>query len=329
MLTVDILNMTLDDRWEHGAVTGVSAERIGSEYGFSGKIHRLLVETDTGRHRLIAKTEDAERAGRARDFRSRYEDRLAGLIPRSCGSRIDRAGDEGLLLMEDLAGCGQGDVLVAVVAAAGAAALVDLIAKIHTVTRLDDAPSGSDVRDWRDTALAKVWENSRWERALARARSRYPAEFTPGVVDGLHRLHAALPAAIDTLREGPIVFAHMDPHLDNTMWRADGTPILLDWSNATVAPPTYDLVQLLIGLALGHDGPLEPGAVIDAYRAGAGSCEGLEASTRAAMRMLVRGMVGFMGKEDDSALHPRLRLIRDRAAADLSPILSWLDGPWE
>ncbi len=328
MLTVDTLNTTLDNRWDHGAVTGMSAERIGSEYGFSGKIHRLLVETDTGRHRLIAKTEDAERSGRACDFRSRYEGRLAGLVPRSYGSLIDSAGDEGLLLMEDLSGCRQGDVLVAV-DAAQATALVDLLAKIHTVTRLDEAPTGPDVRDWRVTALAQVWENTRWEPAFERARSRYPADFTPGVVDGLHRLHAALPAAIGTLREGPIVFAHMDPHLDNTMWRVDGTPLLLDWSNATVAPPTYDLVQLLIAVALGRDSPLEPGTVIDAYQAGAGPYDGLEASTRAAMRMFVRGMVGFMGKKDDSAMHPRLRLIRDRSAADLSPILSWLDCTWE
>jgi hypothetical protein len=43
------------------------------------------------------------------------------------------------------------------------------------------------------------------------------------------------------------------------------------------------------------------------------------------MRLFVRGMVGFVGKEDDRAVHPRLLRIRDRAAADLSAILVWLD----
>ncbi|MEO8183449.1 MAG: aminoglycoside phosphotransferase family protein [Deltaproteobacteria bacterium] len=324
-LTVDDLNATLDDRWEHGTVTGMTAERIGSEYGFSGTVHRLLVETDTGRHRLIAKTEDAERTRRARDFRSRYEDRLAGLIPRSYGSRVEAARDRGLLLMEDLAECRQGDVLVGV-GATQARALVHVLGKIHAVTWLGHASPRSDVADWRGTALADVWADAHWGRALERARSRYPGDFTAGVVDRLHRLHTELPAAIGTLREGPVVFAHMDPHLDNTMWRTDGTPLLLDWSNATVAPPTYDLAQLVIALALEHNSPLEPGTVVDAYRAGLGPHEGVETSIRAAMRLFLRGVVGFLGKEDDSAVHPRLLLLRDRAAANLSPILSWLDG---
>jgi hypothetical protein len=106
----------------------------------------------------------------------------------------------------------------------------------------------------------------------------------------------------------------------------DGTPLLLDWSNATVAPPTYDLAQLVVALALEHSSPLEAETVLDAYRAGVGVQEELETSTGAAMRLFLRGVVGFIGKEDDSAVHPRLLLIRDRAAANLSRILSWLDG---
>jgi aminoglycoside phosphotransferase (APT) family kinase protein len=243
------------------------------------------------------------------------------LIPRSYGSRV--SGAEGLLLLEDLTGCRQGDVLVAV-DAAQAIALVDVLARIHRVTRGVDASPGSELPDWRRTALAEVWEDARWASRLERARSRYPADFTPGVVDQLHRLHAALPAAISTLRAGPVVLAHMDPHLDNTLWRLDGTPLLLDWSNAAVAPPTYDLAQLVIGLALAHDSSLEPEAVIDAYGARAGPCEGLETSTRAAMRLFLRGMVGFLGRESDTAVHPRLLLIRDRAAANVAPILAWL-----
>lgn len=97
-------------------------------------------------------------------------------------------------------------------------------------------------------------------------------------------------------------------------------------SNAAVAPPTYDLARLVLALGLAHDSPLEPGTVVDAYRAGVGPSEGLETLTRAAIRLCVRGMVGFIGKEADSAVHPRLLLMRDRAAADLSLILSWLDG---
>ncbi len=324
-LTVEELNATLNHRWEHGVVTGMTAERIGAEYGFSGTVYRLIVETDAGRHPLIAKTEEVARTRRARDFRSRHEDRLAGLIPQSYGSQVNSASGEGLMLMEDLAGCRQGDVLVAV-DAAQASALINVLATIHTVTRRGDVSVSSDVPDWRDTGLARGWESARWESRIERARSRYPLDFTPGVVERLHELHGALPATIASLREGPVVFAHMDPHLDNTMWRADGTPILLDWSNVAIAPPTYDLAQLVIDLALAHDGPLEPAEVIETYRAKAGHHEDLETSTRAAMKLFLRGMVGFMGKEDDSALHPRLLLIRDRAAADLSSILSWLNG---
>jgi hypothetical protein len=79
-------------------------------------------------------------------------------------------------------------------------------------------------------------------------------------------------------------------------------------------------------LALEKNSPLEPRTVVDAYQAVLGHQEGLEASTRAAMRLFVRGWVGFMGKEEDSAVHPRLLLLRDRAATTLSPLLSWLDG---
>src|SRR5262245_54875065 len=75
-VTVDGLNATLGHRWEHGTVTSVTAERVGSAYGFSGTVHRLHVQTDSGRHWLIAKTEGAERIRRACDFRTRYEDQL-------------------------------------------------------------------------------------------------------------------------------------------------------------------------------------------------------------------------------------------------------------
>jgi hypothetical protein len=323
-VTVDDLNATLDDRWEHGTVTGVSAERIGSEYGFSGTVHRLLVDTDTGRHHLVAKSEDAARIRRAGDFRSRYEHSLTGLIPRSYGWRIDDAGETGLLLMEELIGCRQGDVLVAV-RPAEATALIDVIARIHTATWMGQIAPHSDLIDWRHTPLADVWDDERWESTLERACTRYPADFESDTLARLRRLHAGLPAAIDILGEEPVVFAHMDPHLDNTMWRADGTPILLDWSNATVAPPSYDLAQLVIALALERNGPLEPDMVFDAYGAGSWTGEDLEAATRAGMRLFVRGMVGFVGKEDDRAVHPRLLRIRDRAAADLSAILVWLD----
>jgi len=194
------------------------------------------------------------------------------------------------------------------------------------VTWMGEVAPRPDVADWRHTALADLWDDERWRSTVERARSRYPANFTPSTVERLHLMHTEVPAAIDILRDGPVVFAHMDPHLDNTMWRRDGSPILLDWSNATVAPPTYDLAQLLIGLALDRNGALEPEMVIESYRVGSPFGQGLVASTRAAMRLFLRGMVGFMGKHDAPDAHPRLLRTRDRAAADLSAFLTWLDG---
>ncbi len=86
--TVDDLNASLDDRWPHGAITSAAAERIGSEHGFSGVVHRLLVETSTGRHRLLAKAEAAERLGRPVARLVERHRRAAGLRPGAADHRL-------------------------------------------------------------------------------------------------------------------------------------------------------------------------------------------------------------------------------------------------
>jgi Ser/Thr protein kinase RdoA (MazF antagonist) len=84
-----------------------------------------------------------------------------------------------------------------------------------------------------------------WEARVSAAAARFPQILTPSLVDRLHRLSRRVQPAIESLRRSDACWIHGDAHLDNVLFRPDGTAILLDWSGAAIGPAAVDLARLL------------------------------------------------------------------------------------
>lgn len=133
------------------------------------------------------------------------------------------------------------------------------------------------------------------------------------------------------LLDVPLAWLHIDPHLDNVMWRADGTAVLLDWSNARLGPPAVDVAVMLRSISFARSPPLSPDELFDIYcdeasRSGGAVDRGLlVAASRSALAIHLRGIVGWMGEISNDGHHDRKARLRDDAARRVLRALDWLD----
>ena len=99
------------------------------------------------------------------------------------------------------------------------------------MARQDDALP-ADLPRWR----AAPMESARWIDRVERARARFPEDPDASASGSNRRSAGARVAAVDALRSGPASWIQVDAHLDNVLWRPDGTAVLLDWCSAAVGP---------------------------------------------------------------------------------------------
>ena len=200
----------------------------------------------------------------------------------------------GVLVFEDIASARQGDVLQGCTEQQ-AESVVTVLARLHAATwspRDDAFPA--DLPRWR----AQPMEPDRWADRVARASVRFPKILTRALAERLHDLPDRVGLALGQLRAGPVSWAQVDAHLDNVLWRADGTAVLLDWCNAAIAPPAIDLARFLSeGIA-----PDWRPALVAAYvrELGPGKAEQAEigAGIELAVLPLLQEAVGWAGRED-------------------------------
>ncbi len=83
------------------------------------------------------------------------------------------------------------------------------------------------------------------ERALA-GSARFKSR-TPTHLAWAARLSAAAssPALREAAEELPRTLTHGDMHPANILTRADGSPVIIDWGNACLAPPMLDLANIV------------------------------------------------------------------------------------
>lgn len=306
MIDLQLINETLGPQWPHGEVTAVLySERIGEEYGFGGAVHLVEVETRDGAKRLVVKCETLDKVERVVAAYRLMPTSLAENVPHLYGY------GETTTLFEYIGSVRQGDGLA--VEPGQVEAMVRLLAHLHVAT-------------WSSGGMGWIpdhWDGDRWEDRLVRARERYPDQMDDTLFARLTVLHDEIPAAIETLRAGPRALVHMDSGYDNTLWRDDGSPLLLDWSNARIGPPGYDLA--------GHLAELEPNDVLTTYREALLDrgiridVDDLGEMTAAALKVMVRGMLGFAGRPEEP-VQPRLLLFRDSVIARIRREIAWLDN---
>jgi len=227
--------------WRYGSVQVLSATRIGIDHGMSGRIHRVTADTKRGGSRsLVVKQEGAEAVERELLFRSKCAEHLRGSIPDCYAGVANPRTGRGVLVLEDIQPAEQGDVLGGC-SDEQAKAAVSVLARLHSTTRVatNDARLKTLPR-WRAVAM----ESDEWADRLARASQRFPEIVTPTVFVGMGDLPEHVPVALDRLR-GPVCWMQVDTHLDNVLFRPNGTAVLLDWCNAAIGPPAADLCRFL------------------------------------------------------------------------------------
>lgn len=329
-LGVAAVNEMLSDgnRWSHGRVISFDAQRVGADFGFSGRVYRLHLDAKScGPASVVAKFEDATSIARAVSFRDSNERLLNGQIPMSYGARIDRASDRGLILLEDVFPAIQGNDVTGCTAAQ-ARTMIRLIAMLHANSLMS-----SNVQPVDSSAVwsERDWEQDRWNDRLKRAAARFPDRFDSEMLARLSGFPVEAADAYDTLMLGPRAWVHRDPHPDNALWRPDGRLMMLDWSNAMIAPPAIDVAVLLSTLSFRVDAPLSVHDVLAEYD-GALSENGLEpddvairSNAEAAVRLLIRGSIGWAGTTAVRSSSKRMLELRAQAVARTRSALRWLD----
>ena len=161
------------------------------------------------------------------------------------------------------------------------AGVLATLARVHAAAAAMPAPGWA----WAFDAahIARLQQSS--ERALvasARFRSR-----TPDHLAWAARLSAA--ASSPALREAagrlPRTLTHGDMHPANILTRADGSPVIIDWGNACLAPPMLDLANII------ELGSPAWATYVAAYRAAGGA---FDAAAAERAYWWARAMVGLM-----------------------------------
>lgn len=309
-------------------MNSIDAHRVGADFGFSGRVYRLRLGAESdGPASVVAKFEDAAGIARAVAFRDVNELLLAGHIPVSFGARIDQAGDRGLILLEDVYPSTQGNDVTGCTKMQ-AATILRLMAMLHANTWMSGHERPPDsIAVWSE----RDWEQDRWNDRLARAAERFPDRFDPELVARLSDFPLEVADAYDSLERGPRAWVHCDPHPDNALWRLDGRLVMLDWSNAMIAPPAIDVAVLLSSLSFREVAPLSSEEVLTKYIA-ALSEHGLDAAddeirhnAEAAVRILIRGSIGWASKAGNRGVSARMLELQGQAVARTKSALCWLD----
>lgn len=233
--------------------------------------------------------------------------------PACYGGESDRERDRGILVLEDVAPAEQGDVLRGCTDEQ-AEAVVRVLARIHAAGwRARDDTFPTSFPRWSPQAL----DPDDWKDRLARVGERYPTIVTPNLSAQLDDLPQELERALADLRAGPSAWIHVDAHLDNVVWRPDGSAVLLDWCGAAIGPPAVDLARTLTeGIDAGSH-PERVDALLATYTSElrSGGCDVSAADSQAALALgsvpLVQSAVGWAGRPGDAETDPRTAALRE------------------
>ncbi len=241
----------LDVRWLESAlrarafpmarVRRAAYEIIGVGYGLAGTSARVTLEGDGVPRTLVMKWAATKDVRREAYFYESLAPRLAMPFARLHAHAAADEAARGVLVFEDLVSTRQGDILAGATADE-ADALVDAMATFHvhfwgsTDADLSSLPSWDAVAQKRLSNLAETLPVF-----LAEWRGRIPDEAFAFATD----LSKRTEDAYGELQAAPSTLVHGDLHLDNVLFRSDGTPILLDWPSVSRGPAAADFAHFL------------------------------------------------------------------------------------
>lgn len=241
---------------------GFSAERIGADFGFASKVHRLRLQGDRLAPAVVVKLWQSANSGDLREvqFFEHFAPAAGPFVPRCHCARGDADTGRGVLVLQDLSHALQGDCLEPI-STPRALALAEALATLHArwwqpPVRLDlpwlpQAPSAERGADWHAERRATFLQ-------------RFPDALPGPARRLLDRIEARVAIAHRRLAGSRATLLHRDLHLDNVLFdRCSGQPILLDWALVARGSPALDLALVAFELTDLRDN----GAVMNHYLA--------------------------------------------------------------
>jgi hypothetical protein len=336
-----------------GRVVAAQWERVGEEYGFTGVVGRVELRYD-GLHdqapaSLIVKlpmaksdTMSGHRAVQERDqaLMQRYYERCvrelrfyrdigAGFAPRVYYSAADEPQQRVVLLLEDLSGGRQGEVLEGC-SIEDARLVIDQLAPFHA-------------RWWGQPALASGFpvggrdpreRQERYARHVDLFMERCGDRLPPGISDIVEELRSRLGDVASALYARQKTLIHADLHLDNLLFdaRGDGRSVaVLDWQTVSVGPPAWDVTLFLFGSLSVEDRRAAESELFDRYvgllsthGVRGYSSEDLRHECGLAVLLLLAGTIGWLATIDRDA-SPRERALQDAVLHDGRLLTAVLD----
>jgi len=161
-------------------------------------------------------------------------------VPRCWYSAV--AGDRFVLLLEDLSDADPGHRLDGY-SVSEATRVVQEVAGIHRRFWGGAALPGWPGKTWSEGDIDGLVEryDEHWPKLLAQGKYAVSVE----VAEAAERLSDTLPAAMRRLMQGPRTLIHSDLHAENLILDGDRV-VILDWQNAAIANPAFDLGGLLV-----------------------------------------------------------------------------------
>jgi hypothetical protein len=309
--------------WRHGAIRLRSVARIGADYGLSGgEVYRVEADSERGNSlSFVVKREGAQAVERALRFHRAVGLQVGGSVPACLGGLVNSESDTGVLLLEDVAPAVQGDVLARCTHLQALAAVRSL-ARVHAASWDTIGDSAGGVPHWKARAMA----SDQWAERLSAAADRFPEILTAPSVDMLRELPRRVEQAIESLQVGPTSWIHGDMHLDNVLFRPDGTAVLLDWSGAVIGPPAVDLVRLLTERVNGDDRDALVSEQISTYAVELAigeatvMIEDLWDALSNGLALLIQGAVAWAARDENREPRKRLGALRENL---LRSVCAW------
>ncbi|HKY91462.1 MAG TPA: phosphotransferase [Nevskiaceae bacterium] len=149
------------------------------------------------------------------------------------------------LLLEDL-GALRGVDQVDGAGVADAARVIDALARLHAAhwegVRTEPLPAwlvGAEDRAFAQMACAIA------ARGAPVLCERYRDRLSAAALDGVRRAGARFDAVLGRCARGPLTLVHGDARIDNVLFRADGSPVFIDWQVPARARGTQDVAYVL------------------------------------------------------------------------------------
>jgi hypothetical protein len=322
-----------------GRVVAARWERVGEEFGFTGLVGRVEVRYEEPAGELPAslivklpmatcETASGWRARQERDpalMRQYYErcvrecrfyrETPVTFAPRLYHAAADDASQRAVLLLEDLSGGRQGDVLRGC-STEDAALVIDELAPFHAQWWGERALASGFPVSGQDPQVRQERYAARVDLFLERFGDRLPTD----LVEVLDRLRSQLVVVGEALRARAKTLIHADLHLDNVLFdaRGDGRSVtVLDWQTVCVGPPVSDVALFLFDSLSVEDRRAAESELLERYigllsmnGVRGYSIEELRRDCGLALLLVLAGTVGWLATVDQDAT------ARERALQD-------------